>query len=374
MNCQLTGELLYYRFFDVGESVDLDQSVRFLESTNAPTLFKLKKTSPSIVIEEVPLVIGLGEFQEKIYRRYRDVRVTAKVWSFGAVSICFSIPFSEMDLKELRRFAVEVDADASLHQKSVVLVQEFIEKIRPSIKNIRLWEQYEDYLIYNISSMRPENFGVEELLKSSDFYATLLCDKDDDPSKMMIAHIKRSAFQYSENDIVVLDWNSGFIYDLDDAQDLCDVIEFANIQLLEMRFYDSTLDSRLSNLYKSISGRKQSIFSERYNQIANESARLYIEFSEVIEKVENSFKVVGDVYYANIYRAMGSKLRFKDWQNSVDTKLKNLIDVAELLKGDVNERRNQFMELTVIILIAVEVVPTLYHFFMNFNEIMRSLF
>ena len=54
----------------------------------------------------------------------------------------------------------------------------------------------------------------------------------------------RLALSYTPNDLVVLDWAAGFVADADCA-DTLQVIEFANVQLLEFRHIDDRLDDRL---------------------------------------------------------------------------------------------------------------------------------
>jgi len=71
--------------------------------------------------------------------------------------------------------------------------------------------------------------------------------------------------------------------------------------------------------------------------------------------------VIGDFYYAKIFRAASDRFRVKDWQASVDQKLKNLADVSNLFQAETNEKRNQLMEAIIIILIAIEVIPFLWN-------------
>jgi hypothetical protein len=127
-----------------------------------------------------------------------------------------------------------------------------------------------------------------------------------------------------------------------------------------MRYYDDLLDEKLNNLYNNVVGGKKGIFSKQYAKFAEEAGQIYIEISEIVENVENSFKVVGDFYLAQIFRASSKRFRFDDWVRSINEKLGNLAEVSKLLHSEVNESRNQIMEITIIALIAVEVVPLIW--------------
>jgi uncharacterized protein YukE len=130
-----------------------------------------------------------------------------------------------------------------------------------------------------------------------------------------------------------------------------------------MRYYDDLLDQRLNTLYNEVVGRKKGLFSNKYSQLAEEASQIYLEISEIVENVENSFKTVGDFYLATIFRATSKRFRFDDWQKSINEKLGNLAEVSKLLHSEVNESRNQTMEMIIVILIAIEVVPFVYNLF-----------
>ncbi|MEN0058902.1 MAG: hypothetical protein AAGB31_08710, partial [Bdellovibrio sp.] len=103
-----------------------------------------------------------------------------------------------------------------------------------------------------------------------------------------------------------------------------------------------------------------SIDQKYYSRLSKEAAQLYLDISDTIESVDNSMKVVGDFYLAKIFRAASMRLRFKDWKDSVDKKLENMAQISKLFVNEANEKRNQLLEVIIIILIALEVVPLFF--------------
>ena len=170
-------------------------------------------------------------------------------------------------------------------------------------------------------------------------------------------------FQYSKNDMAVVDWNSALVIEPSGSMDLPDVIEFALTQLLEMRFYDDLLDQKLATLYSSIENKSSGLFNDPYSNLAKEAGQTYIELSEIIETIENSFKVVGDFYLATIFRAASSRFRFNDWLNNINSKLGNLAEVSKVLQGEIHARRAQASEIIIIVLIAFELLPVVFKLF-----------
>lgn len=358
------GQIIFYRVFDVASEIDLKLAQELLAKQSVAEHFKLRRSSREMVIEEAPVVVNLGSFDQFIFNREFAILGQAKLWSFGAVSISFRLDIGKaMSFTELNQLASSSEMEDSLHIHALSIVETLTQQLAKALKVPGTWDQYEDYLIYNLDPQLAPDYEIKTLLDQEEFYQLIFTEEVESLSEGQKAFIKQSSIQYGKNDLIVLDWNSAFICSKGDAQDVADVIEFALCQLLELRYYDEILDHRLSNLYKSIQTRKTSLFSDQYTKFANEAAIVYIEISDIVEKIQNSLKVIGDFYYARIFRLAVDKFRCTDWQKSVDSKLNNLAEVSRLFDNQINERRNQLMEFIIILLIAVEVVPFLYQLF-----------
>jgi hypothetical protein len=80
-----------------------------------------------------------------------------------------------------------------------------------------------------------------------------------------------------------------------------------------------------------------------------------MEFSEFVERVENSLKIVGDFYLARVYEATVKRLRIPLWQASVQRKQQMLANIYQWLKGEVDTARSLTLELVIVVLIIGEV-------------------
>jgi hypothetical protein len=238
-----------------------------------------------------------------------------------------------------------------------IKAKEFQKDITTAISIPTEWTMNEDYVIYFIQEFEGPKFPAAQIIEKVDVPALILAETKEFLSDSMKKNIIDNRFQYSRDDLVVVDWNSALVIEPGGSMDVPLVIEFALNQLLEMRFYDDLLDQRLNTLYNEVVGKKRGLFSNKYSQLAEEAGQIYLEISEIVENVENSFKTVGDFYLATIFRASSQRFRFDDWQRSIDDKLGNLAEVSKLLHSEVNESRNQMMEIIVILLIGIEVVP-----------------
>jgi hypothetical protein len=312
------------------------------------------------------MVISLTAIPYKLFEQNIELHVVAKLWRFGAVSISLKIPIDDpIQSNAFKDFARFVENDPALETITKNCLSELLIDLRPAVKSEAIWDQLEDYIIYVLDPSILRGGDFSQILASESLYDLILTETQLTLSTQVKDLIRQSSIQYSTQDIAIIDWNSALVCSEDDAHDICDVIEFGLTQLLELRYYDHLLDTKLTGLYKEIQSKRENIFLSRYAKFSKESAFLYIEISDIIEKIENSLKFIGDIYYARIFRLATERLRLKEWSYSIDTKLKNLADISSLFKDDVTERRSHLLELIIIILIAIEVVPFLTKSMMN---------
>lgn len=357
------GKILVYRVFDIGSEIDLDKVEGLFEDKKLKERFKLdRKHNMSLIISSSPVSVQLGAFNIKLEDKMVSAELIAKVWHFGTVSMCFQIPIQEnTSWPDLVRTAGWLEKDEELEKFAREKAKQFQNDIKTAIPVLTEWTINEDYVTYFIQELDGLNTPLSSLPEKIDIPALILAESREILSDSMKKSILENQFQYSTDDLVVVDWNSALVIEPSGSMDVPLVIEFALNQLLEMRYYDDLLDQRLNTLYNEVVGRKKGLFSNKYSQLAEEASQIYLEISEIVENVENSFKTVGDFYLATIFRASSKRFRFDDWQRSINDKLGNLAEVSKLLHSEVNESRNQTMEMIIVILIAIEVVPFVYN-------------
>ncbi len=312
-------------------------------------------------MRNAPVRLNLGTLDVPIGGMLYPVEGFATIWDYGVVSILFSLaldkgtPWSKLmvlsDLLTDDRASNEA-IDALARQRA----KEIREMLHDALQAPAERELLEDYVIYFLEEIEGIKRG-DELMDAVDVPALILGETREELAEKSRAAILDTTVQYAENDLVVIDWNSAVVLEPSGQRDIADVIEFALTHLLEFRYYDDLLDTRLGSLYDAIVSRRKSNW--RFAQLAHEANSRFIEFSEFIERVDNSLKVVGDFYLAVVFRAAITRLRIRDWQASVTRKLNLLARVSELLQGEVNVRRGHTLEIIVIVLIAFEIVSAI---------------
>lgn len=355
------GRILVYRVYDIGSEIDLDAVEALFEDKKLKERFKLERKNKSLIISRSPVSIQLGQVEVTLNTKRVTADLIAKVWHFGTLSLSFQIPIeSGTNWPALVETSAWLEKDGEIDLLADQIAKEFQKEISTAISSLSQWTMNEDYVIYYIQEFAGLNCPALELLEKVDVPALILAETKEQLSESMKKSILDNRFQYSRDDLVVVDWNSALVIEPSGSMDVPLIIEFALNQLLEMRFYDDLLDQRLNALYNEVVGKKRGLFSNKHSRQAEEAGQIYLEISEIVENVENSFKTVGDFYLATIFRASSQRFRFDDWQRSIDDKLGNLAEVSKLLHSEVNESRNQMMEIIIILLIAVEVIPLIF--------------
>ena len=364
------GSILVYRTFDLAEEIDLARVESLLQRGTGESRLRLARTGRyAVVMRNPPVRINLGETRIELHGETFAAETLATIWDYGVLSLMFQIPIAAgTRWNELIAKSAILNGDVpgaeALDSVSRKRSQELADYLRSAFTGPSEWPVFEDYVIYFIESFQSDTpHGLQGLMIPE----LILGEPQDVLSSRNRVPILENIFQYAENDLVAIDWNSAIVIEPSGQRDIPDVIEFALSHLLEFRYYDDLLDRRLAALYDSIgqqrrrpwSGIWPGVWQSPYAKLSREANARFLEFSEFIERIDNSLKVVGDFYIAGIYRSAIRRFRIPDWQQSITRKMNLLARVSELLLGQVNVHRGHTLELVIILLITFEIISAL---------------
>ncbi|HTS82310.1 MAG TPA: hypothetical protein VMH40_17025 [Myxococcaceae bacterium] len=351
--------ILCYRLYDVADEVDLAAAESLL-ARDVRRLRLSRSGAEYLLLPNPPLVIGLGRHVLPLPEGKAEVEARARLYDFGAASIVLSVPVpagTPLDalVPSADRLYDGPEVDALAHE----LVEGVRRAVAPAMENPHLWSQLESYSVVFVQGVRGSPPG-DEVLERADL-ARLLIGETTLPelSATERADVIRRHFSYGVNDLVVVDWNAAFVYEPSGSEDIPDVLDIANAQLLELRYYDDLLDHRLARVNDTLKRERRrlgSFFRSPYPALARQVQVTLLEMSEFIERVENSLKVIGDVYLARVYEAAVEQLRIPAWKASVTRKQQILGDIYGWLKGEVDTARSLTLEVMIVLLIVLELL------------------
>ena len=102
-------------------------------------------------------------------------------------------------------------------------------------------------------------------------------------------------------------------------------------------------------------------FITGHNATVRSVRELEIEATSLFERADNALKLIGDQYLSRVFDLASTRFHLNEWQASIRRKLDTVGDVYDLLVQQSGGRRMEFLEVVVIILIAMEILLTIFH-------------
>jgi hypothetical protein len=348
-----SGAIRAFFVYDVADTIDLGllRTVGGQGVARAPLQLRREATSEFIQYPVVPLIVRLGDLPEY------DATVRAKIYDFGVVSVRLSVPFAgswedfAATSRRLRRDpGMELRARAAL---DVVLAEIAAALDDPHDALV------EDYFVLEVDRFTEPVEARAFVASAGPRLAQLLLFEDRPLVAAEEAEALRVSLSYFRDDLVIVQWDAAFVYDRSEgAEAIVDILEFANSQLVEFRTYDARLDQELDAIYALQPGRPTRRF-QRGRESAERADRvryLLVDILELTDRTQNALKIIGDAYYARLYRAAAGRLGLADWQRQIDTKLRSVSEIYRVFQDQAQYARSEFLEFIIIALIAVEAV------------------
>jgi hypothetical protein len=349
---------LCYRIYDIADEIDLEKARQVL-TQDARRLKLSRENSQYIQLPNPPVAYELGRRVLALRDGPVTVDATARLFDHGAASIILTVPIAEgSTLEQLIALADELYDSQALEAIAGELVEGVRKTIAPAAHERRTWEQNESYTVLFVERIRGSP-SAEELMARADLARLLLGEVGTRPlSRGESEAVTQHRFSYTVDDLAVIDWNSAFVYEPSGSRDIPDLLEIANAQLLEFRFYDEVLDGHIARIHDQVQARRHgwtALFRSPYRHLVRETLATLVELNEFIERVENSLKIIGDFYLAKVFEAAVRRLRIPAWQASVTRKHQLLAQTYGLLKGEVDTARSLTLEATIVALIVLEI-------------------
>jgi hypothetical protein len=349
-----SGSITAFYLYDVADAIDLG-AVGGLVSATASVHMAPKLQTPSYIAFKPPpisiegIAIGVAAVE--------GFAVRFRLFDYGVVSVALTRPMLAT-WGGLLAEGLSWHDHAGLAAGAERACRLLVGRIAAAVTRPRAELLSEDYLVFAMTSA-PSISAADLLAAHGGEVAQLLRGERDVLSEAERAEVLRHRLSYFATDLIVPTWNAAFVYDAEDgARATLDIIEFANSQLLEFRYYDQLLDAELERIYPQLqqAGGLQSWFGRRLTRAARQLHTLFIEVNQVTDKTENALKIAGDVYTARLFTLVAARLGLDDWKGSVREKLKTLDDIYRFAVEQTAMARGELLELTIVLILVLELV------------------
>jgi hypothetical protein len=346
-----SGNIIIFHAYDIGDDINLEAIKEKQLLLRRP--LQLAKYFKSY---HTPLEVELPH-------PHSSSRImSVKIHGFGAVTLTYKIPFTQT-LTELKQEIDDIDDEFS--EQSVIDAGAIFNKIKSEIKQPKFFHLRKSYVLIQVDPLA--DIGTEKLKEEfGGSIASILRFETDALSEYQKNDILASSVGYYRGNLLVIDTNATFIYD-EDYEEILDLFEFANMQQLELQFFDRLLSQQLIAVYeRGIQKVPLQSFLPFMSGIADDPiaalGKLKVDISVITERLENSIKLAGEEYYSAIYAHLVEKLDINNWQNAITRKLKIIFDLRSVYENKVNMVREDLLSVLIILLIFIEVMVAILHY------------
>ncbi len=354
------GYLVLWHCFDVATEVQLDWIEKFYgDAVEAAAITCQRVRRDDIKYAVPPLRLKQGAQQFKAGKRVVHVEWTdIKIYDYGALAIRYWVPLRGK-LKDQLKLVEELTDHPDLAKAARAQVTALQKELSPAFINPTKLPPMERYAAVYAQSFDTRITAQELLRREGGVIGTLLACESQRMSDLEIEDALRNPISYFPDDLVLVDWAAAFIYDRMFSMEAVEIIEYAVVELLEHRVYDKYLDVVLGKAYDDMTvdhGMKYSPFSATINELA----KVRLEVSEMVDKVQNALKLVGDQYLAKVHQRCIERFAIERWRQNVSEKLHTVLDTYQLLS---DQREAHLMLVLEIIIVLLFVVDIALYFF-----------
>jgi len=365
LTVRLSGAAIVYRLFDVAYGIDLARALDLLATSAPERVRPVRGEAQALQIRNPPVTVLLGAEALLIDGRPHAAEVSARIFDFGVVSLRVRVATPDrLDWTGFTRFGLAVDGHDALPSIVTQQLRLLLERILPAMERPAVADVREDYTMFRVTRAEYADGtpARAEELGALDVVPLLLRE-----SRPLSAEARRELlphrFSYYGDDIAILTWESALVVEPGEHDtDLQYVLEFANAQLLELRYYDAILDGELPRMYDAIDAarRKRGVFpGRRFAGLLSRLHTVVADTTEVVEQAENALRVTDDVYLARVYSAALEIFRGRAWRAGIDRKLAILRDSYSMLNHEAEAARSETLEISIVLLIVAEIVMAL---------------
>jgi hypothetical protein len=209
-------------------------------------------------------------------------------------------------------------------------------------------EMYEEYAVLLIEKLAglPDDF----IERNGQVLARFIRSQRDEFSAEEIDSTLMSRARYSEQEITVVDWEGGIIFSQNgDFQSDIDLLKIGNYQLLRYRLLDQTIERNLYTIERHLhEGARRSLFPRQPRSVLRQVVEQRLAVMLDFEKINQGLLLIGDWYTAKLYRVIYDEFYLDEWAATIQSKLKNLESIIQVIQDNFSFSWSTFLEMVQI--------------------------
>ncbi|MGA2101881.1 MAG: hypothetical protein ABSG34_12290 [Candidatus Sulfotelmatobacter sp.] len=356
----LRGSVLVLIQFDVCEEIRLDELRKIFPARKAEAILKkapayVRYQRPPVEETLEPLILESGE------RLAGEI----KYYDYGVVSLEFELPFSG-GWDTLIDLSCRWTSDTNFEKLALRIVKQKLAQAAPALIKPYASQEgggdflQEDYFIFHVREIdgAPSAMANDLLAEHGDQIAQVVRGEMAVLSEGERQEILQSRISYYPSDLAVIGWNAAFIYDTAvGAETAIQLLQYANSQLLEFRYYDELLTTELEKVYDFLDAGGTGLWSRwRTARAAAKLHTVLLDVNELTERADNAIKFLSDMFSARLYKLCAAKVGVPDYKDLVKEKLQTAEDLYKFMVEQFNQSRAFILELMVVVILIIELI------------------
>jgi hypothetical protein len=290
-----------------------------------------------------------------------DVRFEGEVnyYEYGTVSLKLELAF-EADWPELVILSNQWISDPHLEVEAIQFVRRCLERAGPALVRPNAEWLSEDYYIVHIDNEAPSGQtlqirGADLIKEHGGEIAKIVRGELAELSEEERREILGSRISYYTDDLLVVGWSAAFLCDTREGAALTvQLLDYANTQLLEFRYYDAVLTRVLESVYKSLDKGGGLLGRWRLAREAQNLNKIRLDVRELTERIDTSIKFLSDMFSSRQYRIAASKIGVEDYRRLVESKLHTAGDLYTFMMDQFHASRGFVLEVMVVLILIIE--------------------
>ncbi|HNV68288.1 MAG TPA: hypothetical protein PKO06_01225 [Candidatus Ozemobacteraceae bacterium] len=299
------------------------------------------------------------------------LRVDLKLFAFGVVILEYLIeptspvadPNQLFHARSVERASGETVTLNALWQADMALLRD---RLYRDIKR-----EYDDpaftdhFHLFIDHEKRPEEEAMAILLPGEESYST--------PIKRRI--VQRIQL-WEESESCYIMGSRGYLGTALNPFDIVNFMQLARMQLYELKVYDHILDKSIEDTYAFLDKLPQTnsvlpfswLHREFQEQVQHATKLLAVRMDlvDLVKDITNTTKITDDPYFELVYRNLMDAFRVREWFDSVKDKIEEVEASQKMILDRLDMVRSTTLEMTIIALIAVEIIVPFGHWIMSF--------
>jgi hypothetical protein len=356
------GRILVQRLFDVADAIDLVRAEACVAKLYRRPRFA--GSARHIQLPRPPVEMSLGP-KSLGFAGHTAQDTLCRLWDVGALTLTFILDIPPgTDGEALIRLGQQIgEAEEQITAAAQPLVEEIRRAIAPACKlapdeaagQALLGEEY---TIFLLQATEP-CCDADSLGEALDI-PRLLLGETEPIAACERRRLVQASLSYRPDDLVVIDWNAAVVLDPTGGVDITELLELTSMQLLELRAYDKVVERALGTLYSELERESSGFFRSAYFlRLSRRIMKLFVDITEVMERIDNSLTVLGDSWLARLHRTAVSEFGIDRWQRQLRYKLEMLRQINELIVDQITSQKSLNIEMAIFGLIILEVVIAL---------------